>query len=304
MTDKKYTIGIIGAGSVGLTYAAFIADAANVIIKTRGNEQAKELKTKGLYITHKDKTGTEEQKVISGIEATSDVSALAQCDAVIVTVKSYDTESVAKELSPILKDTAEVLTVQNGLQGFDILKNNIKNPERVFDGVTYLGSTRLNNYSVFVGEISRAVADAKAIVVGEVLQASQFDFEFTNDVKQAVWDKMLMNIAQNALGAITGFTMVEMGNSEECWKIMKRLIQEFELVAKAERVTFTYSLEEKLKENLHMSHHPSMWQDLQSKKRTEIDAINGAISKLGKKHGIVTPYNDMITSLIKIIEKN
>jgi len=154
---------------VGLTFAAFLADAANIIIKTHSSEQAEELKKKGLHLTHKTKAGAEEQKVISGIEASSDVSDLAQCDAVIITVKSYDTESVAKELSPILKDTAEVLTVQNGLQGFDLLKNNIKNPERVFDGVTYLGSTRLNNYSVFAGEISRVVADAKATVIGEVL---------------------------------------------------------------------------------------------------------------------------------------
>jgi len=113
-----------------------------------------------------------------------------------------------------------------------------------------------------------------------------------------------MNIAQNALGAITGLTMLEMGNSEECWKIMNNLVQEFEQIAKAEGVTFTYFLTDKLKANLQMSHHPSMWQDLENKKRTEIDAINGAISRLGKKHGIATPYNDMITSLIKIIKKN
>src|SRR5258708_1598729 len=128
--------------------------------------------------------------------------------------------------------------------------------------------------------ISRAVADAKATVLGKVLQASLFDFKATNEAKHAVWDKMLMNTAQNALGAITGLTMLEMGNSEECWKIMNTLVQEFEQVAKAVGVTFTYSLTDKLRENLLMSHHPSMWQDLQNKKRTEIDAINGAISKL------------------------
>jgi 2-dehydropantoate 2-reductase len=304
MTDKKYTIGIIGGGSVGLTFAAFLADSANVIIKTHRLEQAEELKTKGLHLTHKAKTGTEEQKVISGIQATSKVSDLARCDGVIVTVKSYDTESVAHELSPILKDTIEILTVQNGLQGFDLLKSNMKNPERVFDGVTYLGSTRLNNYSFFSGEILRVIVDAKATVIGDVLRASLFDFESTTEIKQAVWNKMIMNTAQNALGAITGLTMQEMGNSEECWKIMNSLIQEFEQVAKTEGVTFTYSLKDKLKENLQISHHPSMWQDLQNKKRTEIDAINGAISTLGKKHGIATPYNDMITSLIKVLEKN
>jgi len=88
MNDKKYTVGIIGGGSVGLTFAAFLADSAKIIIKTRSREQAEEIKTRGVHLIHKTKTGTEEQKVISGIDATADVSKLAQCDAVIVTVKT------------------------------------------------------------------------------------------------------------------------------------------------------------------------------------------------------------------------
>jgi len=162
----------------------------------------------------------------------------------------------------------------------------------------------LNNYSVSVGQLTKAVVDAKAAVLEKVLLTSLFEFESTNEIKQAVWGKMTMNTAQNALGAITGLTMLEMGKSEECWKIINNLVHEFEQVAKAEGVSFNYSLRDKVKDNLQMSHHPSMWQDLQNKKRTEIDAVNGAISQLGKKHSIPTPYNDMMTSLIKIIEKH
>jgi len=83
MIDRKYTIGIIGGGSVGLTFAAFLADTAKVIIKTRSKEQTREIKTKGLYLIHRTKTGTEEKKIISGIDATSDSSELAKCDAVL-----------------------------------------------------------------------------------------------------------------------------------------------------------------------------------------------------------------------------
>jgi 2-dehydropantoate 2-reductase len=182
------------------------------------------------------------------------------------------------------------------------LKKNIKNPDRVFAGVAYLGSTRLNNFSVSIGAISRTVIDAKATVIAKVLRESTFEFESTNEITQAVWDKMVINTTLNALGAITNLTLIEMGSSKECLKIINNLLQEFEQVAKAEGVSFTYLLQDKLKDNWQMPHHPSMWYDLQNKKRTEIDAINGAISSLGKKHSIKTPFNDMITSLIKIIE--
>jgi 2-dehydropantoate 2-reductase len=302
MTGSKYTIGIVGGGAVGLTFAAFLSDAAKIVIKTRSKEQAEEIEKKGLHFAHQTKSGTEEHKTISGIEATSNFSALSQCDVVIVTVKTYDVESVAKELSPVLKNTAEILTVQNGLLAFDLLKENVKNPERVFAGIAYLGSTRLNNYSVSAGRISRAVVDAKAKVLTEVFEASSFEFESTNNIKQAAWDKMVINTAVNALGAITNLTLIEMANSEECMKIITGLIQEFEQVANAEGVSFNYSIMNTLQSNLQMPHHPSMWYDLQNKKRTEIDAINGAISTFGKKHGSKTPYNDMITSVIKIIE--
>jgi len=114
-------------------------------------------------------------------------------------VKSYDIESVARELASIIKNTAEILTVQNGLQAYDLLKKNVKNPDRVFAGVVYPGSTRINNCSVSVDTISRAVVDAKATVLVEVLQASRFEFEQTNEIKQAIRDKMVINVALNAL---------------------------------------------------------------------------------------------------------
>ena len=303
MKDKTYTVGIIGGGAVGLTFAALLADSANIIIKTRSQNQAEEIKSRGIYLTERLTNGKEKQEIISGIDATSDASKFTECDAVIITVKSYDTESVAKEFSSVFKDITEIITVQNGLLAYDLLKKNIKNPEQIFAGVAYIGSARLNDYRVSVGDNLRIVLDAKATITGRILQASRFEFESTNEIKQAVWEKVAINAAQNALGAITGLTLGEMGESEECLEIGFTLLKEFEEVANAEGVSFPYSLQDKLIKNWEMSHHPSMWQDLQNKKRTEIDAINGAISFLGKKHGIATPYNDMMTSLIKVLEK-
>jgi 2-dehydropantoate 2-reductase len=299
---EKYKIGIIGGGSVGLTYAALLADVADVIVKTRSKQQSIQIH-QGVTLTERAKTGEETKRMIHGIDSTNDFADLSSCDAVIVTVKSYDTELVAKELSHVLKEDAEVLTLQNGLQAFPLLKENIKNPSRVFAGVTIIGATRINPRSVSVGYNLRTIADSKAVILGKVLEASKFEYEPSDNIKQAVWEKMALNTPQNALGAITNLSFGEMRDSEECIKIAGKILEEFELVAKAEGVSFTYSLMDKLLDNWNMSkHHPSMWQDLQNKKRTEIDAINGAISASGKKHKIPTPYNDMITSLIKVIE--
>ncbi|HWY79736.1 MAG TPA: 2-dehydropantoate 2-reductase [Candidatus Sulfotelmatobacter sp.] len=301
MADK-YIVGIIGGGSVGLTFAALLADVSKIIVKTRSNQQSTQIQ-QGVKLTERTKTGEEITRVIHGIDSTDDFADLSSCDAVIVTVKSYDTEIIAKELSHVLKENAEVLTLQNGLQAYSLLKENIKNPDRVFAGVTMIGSTRLDLRSVSVGYNLRTDVDSKAVILGKVLDASKFEYEASDDITQAVWEKMALNTPQNALGALTNLSFGEMKDSNECIKIADKLLKEFEFVAKAEGIHFTGSLMDKLLDNWNMSkHHPSMWQDLQNRKRTEIDAINGAISALGKKHRIATPYNDMITSLIKVIE--
>lgn len=304
MTDKKYKIGIVGGGAVGLTYAAFLADHATVIVKTRRSEQADQIKAKGVSLIERYKKTTEKKESLkNNIDATASFADLAGCNGVIVTVKSYDTETVAKELSPVLKSNTEVLTLQNGLQAFDILKKNIKNPNRIFAGVAYIGATRLDNRSVSAGFNLRTIVDSNATILVQVLQSTRVAFESSTQINQAIWDKMVLNATQNALGAITNLTLGEMGKSEECLNIAQKLFNEIEKVANAEDVFFNYSFTDKIQDNWKMSkHHPSMWQDIQLKKKTEIEAINGAISALGKKHGIETPYNDMITSLIKIIE--
>lgn len=305
MANKKYKIGIVGGGAVGLTFAAFLADKASVIVKTRRKEQAEQIRAKGVNLTERYKaTPDKKEELINGIDATANFADLADCNGVIITVKSYDTEEVVKELSTVLKTDTEVITLQNGLQAFEVLKTNIKNPDRVFAGVTYIGVTRLDDRSVSFGYNLRTIVDSHATILVHVLQSTRFEFESSTNITQAIWDKMVLNTGQNALGAITNLMLGEMGASEECLNIAQKMLNEVKQVAKAEGISFNYSLMDKLRDNWKMSkHHPSMWQDLQLKKKTEIDAINGAISALGKKHGIATPYNDMITSLIKIIEK-
>lgn len=306
MTDKKYKIGIIGGGAVGLSYAALLAHKAYVIVKTRRKEQAEEIKTKGISLTERSQHSKDEkQSLIHEVDTTCDMADLAECDAIIITVKTYDTEKVTKELSNVLKPNAEILTLQNGFQGFEVLKRSMNNPSRVFAGVSYIGAMRIDNRSISLGYNLRTIIDSNATILVKIFQSSRFELEASTNITQATWDKMVLTAGQNALGAITNLTLGGMGKSEECLKIAEKLLGEVKQVAKAEGITFNYSLMNKLKDNWKMSrHHPSMWQDLQLKKKTEIDTFNGAISQLGKKHGIATPYNDMITSLIKIIEVN
>jgi 2-dehydropantoate 2-reductase len=296
----KTKVGIIGGGAVGLTYAAFLAPVANVLIKTRSQTQADHIKTEGLELTLAGETET-----IRGMTATVDISEFKDCDVIVIAVKSYDTEKAAQELTKVIGQDIPVISLQNGLQAVEILKATMDNAARVFAGVTYIGAKRSDDRSVALGINRRTVIDAQVGSILEVFAKTRFGVEASDDISQAIWDKMVLNNGQNALSAVTDLSVKQMLDSEECLAIASKLLDELAEVGKAEGLTFSGDLLEKLKDNWGSGRdfHPSMWQDLHAGKQTEIDAINGSISKLGKKHGIPTPYNDMMTSLIKVLEK-
>jgi 2-dehydropantoate 2-reductase len=296
---KKYKVGIVGSGGVGLTCAAFIANSASVMIKTRRPEQAASLNTEGVTLVRNNG----DTSTIANITASSDADILADCDVILITVKSYDSKETAQEIRENIKDDAEIISLQNGIEAVPILKEVFSNPDRVFAGVTWVGATRIDDTTVKLGTLTTTVIDPAATLATQVLNASDYDSNMSDNIKQYIWDKLSLNVGQNALGAITNLNLQQLGDSEHCIEIATHLLDEFEKVANAEGIHFQDSLMEKLLQNWDGSpHRPSMWQDLDAGKRTEIDALNGAIVQLGKKHAIDTPYNLMITQLIKSIE--
>lgn len=294
-------IGIVGGGAVGLTYAAFLAPVANVVIKTRGQAQADGINEKGITLTLAGET-----EDVTGITASVEMAALKDCDAIVIALKSYDTENTAKELTKVIRHDTPVVSLQNGLQAIETLKKTMDNPDRVFAGVTYIGAKRSDERSVGLGVNRRTVIDSKAGPVLETFAKSRFGVEASDNIRQAVWDKMVLNNGQNALSAATNLSVKQMLETPECISIASELLNELQAVGEAEGLVFDYTPLDKLKDNWSsgLDFYPSMWQDLHAGKRTEIDAINGAISKLGKVHDVATPYNDMMTSLIKVLEKH
>lgn len=300
MGDTKMKIAIIGGGAVGLTYAAFLAPVAKIIVKTHEKAQAESISRDGIQLTL-----VGEIEEINDVSASSVFESIRDCDAVIIALKSYNTEPVAKELSNVIGSDVPIISLQNGLQAVDTLKRVIANPGRIFAGITYIGAKRTDYRSVKLGQNRRTVIDAKAGPILDVFIRSRFGVERSDNIQQAIWDKMVLNNGQNALSAVTNLSVQQMLASPECLHMASELLAELKAVGEAEGITFDYSLIEKLKSNWSdgSDFYPSMWQDLHAGRKTEIDAINGAICKLGEKHNIATPYNGIITQLIKVFEK-
>ncbi len=174
---------------------------------------------------------------------------------------------------------------------------------------------------------ARVTVNADDVLLGEpfrtvnrlLLQTLQEDLNLSgiparivgkDEIWAALWGKVLYNCSLNPLGAILEVPYGKLGDNEETRNIIKMIIREIFLVCQALGVTlpyrgaddyYRYLLETQLPPTA--GHRASMLQDIQAGRKTEIDALNGAISRYAGELGISTPYNDLLTNLIKFKEK-
>ena len=130
------------------------------------------------------------------------------------------------------------------------------------------------------------------------------------EIWAAIWGKVLYNCSLNPLGALLEVPYGKLGESPETREIMRQVIREIFLVIRAKGIEVPYRDGEEyfhfLLETLlppTVDHRASMFQDIMAGRKTEIDALNGAISRYGREYGLPTPYNDLLTALIKFKEE-
>lgn len=144
-------------------------------------------------------------------------------------------------------------------------------PDRVMAGVTYVGASRKDDTTVVNSKSFLTIVDSRATQLVEAMRATSLEVEASDNAKQAVWYKLVLNVAQNALSAVTNLNFGEMLESADCLETAQHLLVEFKQVAEAEGLHFEYDLMERLRGNWRGStFYPSMWQDLHHRRRTEI----------------------------------
>ena len=125
-----------------------------------------------------------------------------------------------------------------------------------------------------------------------------------------MWEKVLYNSALNPLGALFDVPYGRLGKNPETYEFMRNILKEIFSILEAKSIKVSYrSAEEYFQFFLEnqlpptKDHHSSMFQDIQAGRKTEIDSLNGAISEYGAQLGIPTPYNTILTHLIKAKEQ-
>jgi len=301
-------IAIVGSGAMGSLFGGLLAESGNeVYLLDIWKEHIETINKNGLWIE-----GLSGDRFIKIKAVTEPKDIGGTSDLIIIFVKSYHTESAAKNISLLVGESTSILTLQNGLGNFETL-SDIFGLEKVIAGTTSYGATLLGPGRVrhagigatTIGELDGKIT-TRTEKIARVLTQAGIETGVSNNVLGLVWSKLLVNVGINALGVLLKIKNGELIKGKYSLKLQRELVEEALEIAEKKGIKLIHqdmvkevaSICEKTSVNIN-----SMLQDVLKKRKTEIDFINGAIVREGEKLNLSTPVNQVITDLIKAIEE-
>jgi 2-dehydropantoate 2-reductase len=297
---------IIGAGAMGCLFGGLLTlSEEEVWLVDIRREQIDALSSVGLTLEAKEKSQ------IIRVKATSDITSIGKADWVIFFVKTYHTEKAVSDSLVLEKKDTIFFTLQNGLGNEEAICKFV-DPKKVMLGVTNHGATVLGPGHIrhagwgktYIGESDGKVAD-RATLIAQVLSKAGIESEVSSNIQGLVWNKLFINVGINAVAALTGLKNGRLLDYPETFRMMEELVSEAVAVARKKGIQIEGNPLEAVKAVAEATRENrcSMGQDFDFRRRTEIDAINGAVVREAERLGITVPYNQMITDLVKVIEK-
>jgi 2-dehydropantoate 2-reductase len=294
---------IVGTGALACLFAARLAAAGRrVTLLGHWRSGLRTLQKNGVRLVMPDGGET-----VYLLRATSDPRRCAGARCALVLVKSWQTQRAAADLQRCLAPDGLALTLQNGFGNAEILRQAL-GVERLALGVTTSGATLLSPGRVRpAGEGPVTIQDHPAAgALAEILAVAGFAVEFVQDAQALLWGKLLINAAINPLTALLGVPNGVLLERPSAVQLMEAAAGEGAAVAAALGVALPYpdpletirSVAQRTAEN-----RSSMLQDVLRRAPTEIDAINGAIVRLGEQAGIPTPVNRALWQLVRALRE-
>jgi 2-dehydropantoate 2-reductase len=297
---SKMTVAVMGAGAVGCYYGGMLARAGHdVVLVAREQHVHAMQRDGGLRV----QTAAFDERV--PVRASTDAGSAAGAELVLFCVKSMDTESAGRQLAPHLAPGALVLCLQNGVDNADRLRGVLPGRD-VAAAVVYVasemagpGHVRHHGRGELLVEPSAGSEAAAA-----ALSAAGCPTTVSEDVRGALWAKLVLNCAYNAVSAIAQRPYGGNVRSPGIREVMDDVVAECKAVAAAEGVRLPSDVDAAVRRIAETmpTQFSSTAQDLARGKASEIDYLNGLVMRLGQARGIPTPVNRALWSLVKLLE--
>jgi 2-dehydropantoate 2-reductase len=301
-------IAIVGTGAMGSVYAALFASAGHEVWAIdRWQAHVDAMRALGLRVE-----GASGERTVR-LNATTEAREAGPSDLVILATKAMHVAAAAESLKPLLKAETPVLSIQNGLGGPDTAAS-ILGRERVMVGVVggFGASMRGPGHAhhngmelVRLGEFGGPITP-RLKTVEELWRGAGFRVKLFDDIDQLVWEKLLCNCAYSGPCGIADATIGEVMADPDLARISAACAAEGFAVAKRKGVRLGFDDPVAYVRDFGAkipNARPSVLLDLASKRKTEIDVINGAIPRVGAALGVAAPVNETVTGLVHARER-
>jgi 2-dehydropantoate 2-reductase len=297
---------VVGCGAVGSLFAANLAqlDDVEVWAYDLSQEHVDAINAGGLRLS-----GAGE--VVGRVQATSDAAELSACTFGIVATKAMHTEAAIRTSAHAFADGA-VCSVQNGLGNEEVLAAHVSS---VIRGTTFPAGRIVEPGHVqwdvkgdtTLGPFEPSPASREEIKqLAEACTRAGLPTAAVDDARGPQWRKVIFNAATNPVGALTGLTHGRVCENAALRQLVSGLVDEGKAVAQAQGIVLDADPEELIdhaaRRDVAYDHKASMLQDVEARRETEIDYLNGGIARFGCEHGVPTPLNEAILALVKGLE--
>lgn len=299
-------LAIVGPGALGTLFAARLALAGmSVLLVDYRPERACLLREQGIRLLE----ASGERMV--RVPVTVDPHELTDVDAALIFVKAYQTEQAAAMLADCLPPGAVALTLQNGLGNVETLQLHL-GQDRVFGGTTAQGAlleapgvVRDTGSGPTVIGRSDGHADHRLDELAQMLLLAGFSVSITMDLQAAIWTKAILNAAINPVAALTRLRNGQLAEHEPSLKVMTAAAREAYTTARKHGVKLVRQDWRARLQTVCQATAPninSMLQDVLHHRRTEIDALNGAITRIAEQHKQSITVNRTLWYLVSTLE--
>ena len=310
MKQRIESVAVVGAGAVGGFFGAMLARAGHPVVFIGRLPHVQAIERQGLRL---DMAGRIESIAAS---ASIDLAAVQGADLVLFSVKSTDTAQAAQAIAPHLKESAIVLSLQNGVENAETIVRHVR--QTVVPAVVYVATAtpepglvkHHGRGDLVIGPLDASAArdvDVAASLEGvrEVFAAAGVPVTISPNVVGELWSKLMVNCAYNAVSALAQAPYGALAELPSVRELQHAVVGEVCAVAAAAGVELP------LRESLAAMERiagampaqlSSTAQDMARHKPSEIDHLNGFVVRRGREVGVPTPANLALYALVKLVE--
>jgi 2-dehydropantoate 2-reductase len=299
---------IVGCGAVGALFGANLAQLDDVEVWAYDvwQEHVDAINRDGLTLTGAG-------AVVGRLRATTDAAEIPSCDFGIVATKSMDTAGAVVGVAHAFRDGC-VCSVQNGVGNEEAIAESV---ERVIRGTTFPAGKVVAPGRVqwdVKGDTTIGPFEPRPAPMSEIERLADactragMPTKAVTDARGPQWRKLIFNAATNPIGALTGLTHGRVCEDPALRALVTALVDEGKAVAAAQSIHLDEDPEALIdyaaRPDVAYDHKASMLQDVEARRQTEIDFLNGGVARFGREHGVPTPLNDAVVALIKGVERS